>query len=97
MPYSLDLNDGTLWAGGGFHSNVQYERAMWALETFETELASNCRMMVLPLHPHLVGVPHRMNWFNRILDVLVARDDTVFMKGSAIADWYASVEPPSGV
>jgi allantoinase len=48
---------------------------------------------VLPLHPHLVGVPHRMNWFARILDLLLARPDTVFMNGGGIADWYAAVEP----
>lgn len=39
------------------------------------------------------GVPHRMSWFNRILDLLLARDDTVFMNGSGIADWYAAAEP----
>jgi allantoinase len=95
-PYSLDLNDGPLWAGGGMHSDVQYQRVLWTLETFEEELKTNCRVMVLPLHPHLVGVPHRMNWFNRILDLLLKRDDTVFFNGSQIADWYASVEPPPG-
>ena len=92
-PYSLDLNDGTLWAGLGMHSNVQYERVLWTLETFEEELKSNCRVMVLPLHPHLVGVPHRMIWFDRILDTLLARNDTVFMNGGQIADWYAEAEP----
>ena len=40
------------------------------------------------------GVPHRMAWFNKILDLLLARPDTIFMNGSAIADWYASVELP---
>ena len=93
VPYSLDLNDGPLWAGWGMHSNVQYDRVMWTLETFEEELQTNCRVLALPLHPHLVGVPHRMNWFNKILDVLVARNDTVFVTPSEIADWYASVEP----
>lgn len=92
-PYSLDLNDGPIWAGWAFHSNAQYERVVWTLETFEEELKKNCRVMVLPLHPHLVGVPHRMNWFNRILDLLLARKDTVFLNGSQIADWYQSVEP----
>jgi allantoinase len=72
-PYSLDLNDGPIWAGWAFHSNAQYDRVVWTLETFEEELKRNCRVMVLPLHPHLVGVPHRMNWFNRILDLLLAR------------------------
>jgi allantoinase len=92
-PYSLDVNDGTLWAGSGMHSNVQYERVVWTLETFEEELKGICRVLVLPLHPHLVGVPHRMNWFNRILDLLLAREDTVFVNGSQIADRYATVEP----
>jgi peptidoglycan/xylan/chitin deacetylase (PgdA/CDA1 family) len=93
VPYSLDLNDGPPWAGWGMHSNVQYDRLMWTLETFEQELQTNCRVLALPLHPHLVGVPHRMNWFNKILDVLVARNDTMFVTPSQIADWYASVEP----
>jgi allantoinase len=92
-PYSLDLNDGPLWAGLGMESDAQYRRVVWTLETFEAELRSNCRVMVLPLHPHLVGVPHRMNWFARILDLLLARADTVFMNGGGIADWYAAVEP----
>ncbi len=34
-----------------------------------------------------------MNWFEKILDVLQARSDTIFMNGGQIADWYASVEP----
>ena len=75
------------------HSDVQYERTLWTLETFEAELKENCRVMVLPLHPHLVGVPHRMNWFVKILDLLLARKDTVFLNGGQIADWYATVEP----
>jgi peptidoglycan/xylan/chitin deacetylase (PgdA/CDA1 family) len=93
VPYSLDLNDGPIWAGWGMDSDEQYRRTMSTLETFEEELKSNCRVMVLPLHPHLVGVPHRMNWFNKILDVLTARKDTIFVTASQIADWYASVEP----
>ena len=93
VPYSLDLNDGPLWAGWGMHSSVQYDRVMWTLETFEEELQNNCRVLALPLHPHLVGVPHRMNWFNKILDVLLARSDTMFTTPSEIADWYMSVEP----
>ena len=93
VPYSLDLNDGPIWAGWGMDSDEQYRRTLSTLETFEEELKSNCRVLVLPLHPHLVGVPHRMNWFNKILDVLLARNDTVFVTPSQIADWYASVEP----
>ncbi len=93
VPYSLDLNDGPIWAGWGMDSDEQYRRTVSTLETFEDELKTNCRVLVLPLHPHLVGVPHRMNWFNKILDILVARKDTIFVTPSQIADWYAKVEP----
>ena len=62
-------------------------------DRIESELKENCRVMVLPLHSHLVGVPHRMNWFNKILDMLMARKDTIFVTPSQIADWYKSVEP----
>jgi len=30
----------------------------------------------------------------KMLDALQARDDTVFMLGSEIADWYAEVDTP---
>lgn len=93
-PYSLDLNDGPLWAGWSHASDAQYLRVVETLQTFDTELEGNCRVMVLPLHPHLVGVPHRITWFNRILDMLAARPDVIFMTGNEIARWYASVEAP---
>jgi hypothetical protein len=92
VPYSLDLND-SIWAGWGLNSDAQYQRTVWTLETFEEELKHNCRVLVLPLHPHLVGVPHRMGWLHKILDMLLARSDTMFTTPSQIADWYKSVEP----
>jgi peptidoglycan/xylan/chitin deacetylase (PgdA/CDA1 family) len=91
-PYSLELNDGTLWASGGHASDAQYTRFLDTLATFDAELAGTSRVVVLPLHPHLVGVAHRMPWFTRILDVLLARDDVVFMRGAEIADWYKAKE-----
>jgi hypothetical protein len=49
----------------------------------------------VPLHPHLMGVPHRFGFLERFLDALVARKDAVFMTGAQIADWFsgAAVEP----
>jgi peptidoglycan/xylan/chitin deacetylase (PgdA/CDA1 family) len=93
VPYSLDLND-SMWAGWGLASDAQYQRTLWTLETFEEEMKSNCRVLVLPLHPHLVGVAHRMRWLHKILDMLLARDDTMFTTPSEIADWYKTTEPP---
>ena len=31
--------------------------------------------------------------FTRILDMLMARDDTIFMTGSQIVDWFKDQDP----
>jgi hypothetical protein len=45
-------------------------------------------VFTIGLHPHLIAVPHRIGYLARILDLLQARDDAVFMTGSGIADWF---------
>jgi len=59
-------------------------------------LAEAPRVLAIGLHPHLIGVPHRIGYLAQMLDLLMARDDTVFMTGSQIADWYAAAEPAPG-
>ena len=52
------------------------------------ELERGARVFTLGLHPHLIAVAHRIGYLERILDLLQQRDDTVFMTGSQIADWF---------
>lgn len=93
VPYSLELNDSVLWAGWGHISSAMHDRAAETLGVFDAELQDDCRVLTLPLHPHLVGVPHRIAWLTRLLDQLLAREDVAFMTGAQIADWYRAVEP----
>jgi hypothetical protein len=51
------------------------------------------RVLAIGLHPHLIGVPHRIGYLDKMLDLLVKRDDVVFMQGRDIADWFMSVCP----
>ena len=43
-----------------------------------------------------VGVPHRAHYLARVLDLLQARDDTVFVTGSEIADWFVAADGTDG-
>ena len=45
------------------------------------------------LHPHQIGVPHRMPYLVECLKILKKRKDTIFMTGSQIADWYMAADP----
>jgi hypothetical protein len=65
------------------------------VEAFEKEMDGTSRILPIGLHPHLLGVPHRINYLERMLDDLMARSDTVFMNGSEIADWFIQADKDS--
>lgn len=90
IPYSLELNDSVLFAAHEYETGEYLRRLRATLETFAVELEQGARVLALPLHPHLLGVAHRIGAFHEALDLLAARDDTVFMDGSAIFDWFST-------
>ena len=92
LPYTLELNDSPIYAVERQHSSELHDRLVDTLAVFEKE--SQPRVLTLALHPHLIGVPHRFGYLERMLDLLQARDDAVFVTGSRIADWYAAACPP---
>ena len=94
LPYTVELNDVPIYAIAQLTSEEMLRRVELTLQQFAQELPNQPRVMTLALHPHLIGVPHRAVVLARILDLLQARDDTVFVTSGAIADWFKSVEPP---
>jgi allantoinase len=94
MPYAFELNDSLVYTVERQSSPDLLTRVQDTLATYGPELASQPRILTLGLHPHQVGVPHRLPYLARALQLLKARSDAVFMTGSEIADWYRSVEPP---
>lgn len=69
-----------------------YLRLENTVDTFDSETKKNPRILSIGLHPHLIGVPHRIGYLDRMLDLLMARDDTIFMNGSQIADWFVAAD-----
>jgi peptidoglycan/xylan/chitin deacetylase (PgdA/CDA1 family) len=92
MPYNLEVNDSIIYAIEKHASPEMYRRMTDTVAAFEKEYHGTSRVFPIGLHPHLLGVPHRIGYFERMLDDLVARDDTVFMTGSEIADWFIQAE-----
>ena len=93
MPYARELNDVIALTMHGHTADEWLSRFRYELETWEAELADNPRVITLSLHPHVAGVPMRAPLLARILDLLMARDDTVFMTGGGIADWFDGQDP----
>jgi allantoinase len=94
MPYSFEFNDVVIWTVDKHSSDEMHLRVVDSLATFDKELHAQPRILTLPLHPHVVGVAHRMAHFERTLDLLAARPDCVFMTGSEITDWFVGLAAP---
>ncbi len=50
--------------------------------------ADSARMMAFGVHPYITGVPHRIKYFERLLEELAARPGVLFWTGDQILDWY---------
>ena len=90
LPYGLDLNDSVIYAIEKSSTVEMKLRLSEAIRTFEREIREERqpRVLTIPLHPHLSGVPHRINFLMEVLDMLLARKDTIFMNGSQLTDWF---------
>ena len=89
MPYSIEVNDSIIYAIEKHSSPEMFTRLRDTVDRFQSEMADGApRVLAMGFHPHLIGVPHRITYLEKMLELLIARDDTVFMTGSQIADWY---------
>jgi allantoinase len=93
MPYSLEVNDSVIYAVEKHASPEIWRRLEDTLAVLEPELSRQPRVMTLGLHPHLIGVPHRFHYLEKMLDRLAAHPRAVFMTGSRIADWFEAASP----
>ena len=95
MPYNLELNDSVIYAIEKHATGQFLDRTRRTLSLFERESEARPRVLALGLHPHLMGVPHRFEEFEDMLDCLLASTRTVFLKPAQINDWFESQVPAS--
>ena len=93
LPYALDMNDVMTFALDRNTAEEYYTRFKAAADYFGSEPGSQPRVMTMGLHPHIMGVPYRLGMFARTLDMLMERDDTIFVTGGQIADWFREQDP----
>lgn len=88
IPYTMELNDIPIYVAQHHRSPEIFERGRDHFDTLYREGAANARVMCIATHPFIMGVPHRIGYFDRLLDYLKQHDGMLFMTGSEILDWY---------
>jgi hypothetical protein len=94
LPYNLEINDSIIYAVEKHQSNEMYQRLANTLSLFKRECVVQPRVLSLGLHPHLIGVPHRFESFERMLDLLMATPEVCFVNGEQLARWFTEQVPP---
>jgi peptidoglycan/xylan/chitin deacetylase (PgdA/CDA1 family) len=86
VPYTVDLNDGNLFAEGA----MDVFAARWAaqLDRLSRDGAQSGTVACLALHPYIVGRPHLIGAVRQMLDDLADREQVWCTTASAIADAY---------
>ena len=93
MPYNLEINDSIVYAVERHATGELLSRIERTLAEFESECSRQVRVLAIGLHPHLIGVPHRIGELRRALDLLRRSSETCFTTGSAICDWFTAASP----
>lgn len=96
LPYTFELNDVPVYAIQNSSSDEMLKRLEATIAVFEREAEHQTRILTFGLHPHIIGVPHIAYHFEKALDILLNRNDTVFVTSSQMGDWFIEADGTHG-
>jgi allantoinase len=88
MPYSIELNDISLFIGKTVSGPAFYEIVTDQFDVLYEEGAARPRVMCLALHPMIVNQPYRHKHLERALSYIAGHDKVWLTTSDDIADWY---------
>ncbi|MFQ5873556.1 MAG: polysaccharide deacetylase family protein [Dehalococcoidia bacterium] len=96
IPYTVELNDIPIYIVQHHRSPEMFERGKDHFDTLYREGLESARIMAIATHPYITGVPHRIGYFDRLLEYLGSHEGVLFMTGGEILDWYISATEEVG-
>ena len=93
VPYSADLNDGTLFNGYPYHSFEADYFLQVCKDQFDVlyqEGERSGRVMNISLHPFAIGRPHRVKFLSAALEYILSHEGVWLTTGDEIAEYYLS-------
>lgn len=88
VPYSLEMNDTVVLLFESGSPRYYADILKRQFDQLYAEGADNGKVMCIPLHPFVIGQPHRIKPFAEALEYITGHDDVWVTTGSEIAEWY---------
>jgi allantoinase len=93
LPYTQECNDVAMMLIQHHKASEYSDRALDQFEQIYADAAKSARVMALVVHPYIMGAPHRLKYFRRVLETISKKSDVKFWTGAQIADWYEANIP----
>ena len=93
LPYTQECNDVAMMLIQHHKASEYSDRALDQFEQIYADSATSARVMALVVHPYIMGAPHRLKYFRRVLEAISQKSGVKFWTGAQIADWYQAKSP----
>jgi peptidoglycan/xylan/chitin deacetylase (PgdA/CDA1 family) len=88
MPYQQGVNDIAVLMHQNHTPGEYYQMVCDQFDVLYREAAGNAKVMALPLHPYISGLPFRIRYLDKALEYICYHDGVWRATGWEIADWY---------
>ena len=93
LPYPIEINDVVMTSVQVHKSDEIFTRGKLQFDRLYQEADENVKIMAISVHPYLTGVPHRISFFEQLLDYILNHQDVEIMTGKDIYNWYTKQVP----
>ena len=93
VPYTQECNDVAMMLLQHHKASEYYDRALDQFKQIHPDATDSARIMALSVHPYIMGAPHRLKYFRRVIETISRKSDVKFWTGAQIVDWYLAVGP----
>ena len=88
VPYEQGLNDINMFLRSNHTPEEYFRLACDQFDILYGEGEKSGRVMALPLHPFIIGIPYRIKYLDRVLEYICSHDKVWLTTGGEIASWY---------
>ena len=93
LPYTVEMNDVAMMAVAQRPSEEFLTRGKRQFDRLYAESGKITRVMSISVHPYLIGVAHRIGYFEELLAYIAGHEGVLFLTGERILDWFRDQRP----
>ena len=90
IPYTQECNDVAMMLIQHHKASEYSDRAIDQFEQLSHDARGSARVMAIVVHPYIMGAPHRLKYFRKVIEHIAASGTAHFWTGEQILDWYKS-------